>query len=849
MTPTLLDSGTRLIALAIAALCAALAGAGFWRGRGDRWPTVLAACGAAAAIALLLSDLFVLAAVRGHGGSSIGWNDHRWVLLAPWGQATLIAGVAAAVASIVLGALSARRIPGPGRRAAIIMARAGATLGALVLFLEPAVELRQVAREPNRVAILVDDSLSMSLRDQQGGPSRLERAAAILRASAATFRTLRQQHHLDFYRFSDALVPATEATAATGQATGQSTLLRLALEQVRARYDDRDLAGIVVLSDGVDTGGLGDALTAPGGGAPAQLDGGTRDFLRGLGTRIHTVWAARPGGKDVAVAKILADEFAFVRTVVKIEAIVRQSGYQRRRIPVTLSSEGKQLRRTEVELGPGRSEARVVFEFTPAQVGKFAYEISTPVAADEAVAENNRRALVLRVIRDKIRVLQVAGQPSWDVRALRGMLEQNPNVDLISFFILRTEDDIQLVPNDEMSLIPFPTEELFEEELPSFDLIVLQNFNFMPYGIGGYLDNIRSYVERGGALAMLGGPLSFSSGLYAGTPVGDLLPVLLEGNRPGLIDESEFTPVLTDLGARHPITALRLDAEDNRATWAALPPLEGANLVRDARPDAAVLLAHPRLRTRSGKPLPIMAAGEYRQGRTLAIMTDSLWYWGFRAAAREGDSGRHYARLWENAIRWLIRDPELRLLHLESDRVEYAAGTPVALRARLLDRDYAPRRDAAVEITVEPVQPAARPGPPAARATQPRRHTLKTDEAGEATHTALGLAPGVYRARGSATAAGRQVTADDVFLVRSGSAELDQPAAESGLMAALAATTGGQFIEDASSIPGDLAFEPPRIVRVDQRSDIEVWSKPHLMFVVLLLLGLEWGLRQRSGYL
>ena len=85
------------------------------------------------------------------------------------------------------------------------------------------------------------------------------------------------------------------------------------------------------------------------------------------------------------------------------------------------------------------------------------------------------------------------------------MLKSNPNVDLISFFILRTQDDVSLVPNDEMSLIPFPTRELFEQQLPSFDLIILQNFEYLPYGIGDYLENIRSYVEGGGGLAMLGG--------------------------------------------------------------------------------------------------------------------------------------------------------------------------------------------------------------------------------------------------------------------------------------------------------------------------------------------------------
>src|SRR5690606_22965890 len=189
------------------------------------------------------------------------------------------------------------------------------------------------------------------------------------------------------------------------------------------------------------------------------------------------------------------------------EAVIHATGYDARRIPVTLSSDGKAMRRKWIEVGPGDTSVTVAFEFTPSHVGKYVYKISVPAGDDEVVVENNSAWFVVRVIRDKIRVLQVAGQPSWDVRALRGMLKQNPNVDLISFFILRTEDDLRKAPNSEMSLIPFPTEELFEEELPSFDLVVLQNFEFAPYGIGQYLGNIRRYVEGGGGLMMLGGPL------------------------------------------------------------------------------------------------------------------------------------------------------------------------------------------------------------------------------------------------------------------------------------------------------------------------------------------------------
>src|SRR2546430_9531470 len=139
------------------------------------------------------------------------------------------------------------------------------------------------------------------------------------------------------------------------------------------------------------------------------------------------------------------------------------------------------------------------------------------------------------------------------------MLKSNPNVDLISFFILRTQDDVSLVPNDEMSLIPFPTRELFEQQLPSFDLIILQNFEYLPYGIGPYLEDIRSYVEGGGGLAMLGGAQSFTSGGYFGTPVAAALPVELYGpvdSRP-VLGAQRVAPQLTQACILQPVTVPR----------------------------------------------------------------------------------------------------------------------------------------------------------------------------------------------------------------------------------------------------------------------------------------------------
>ncbi|HEU4614593.1 MAG TPA: glutamine amidotransferase, partial [Kofleriaceae bacterium] len=269
---------------------------------------------------------------------------------------------------------------------------------------------------------------------------------------------------------------------------------------------------------------------------------------------------------------------------------------------------------------------------------------------------------------------------------------------------------------------------------------------------------------------------------------------------------------------------------------------EGVNLVAGAKSDATVLAVHPKLKTKNGKPMPVIVAGDYGKGRSLVFTTDTLWKWGFVAAARPGDQGRHYTKLWENSIRWLIQDPDLRNLHVDSDAVEYVPGAPVRVTVRLLGRDYQPLPKGTVSLVVKR-------GANPATAEQVQSKRLTVGEDGTAVYELGGLTPGVYRVQGSATIAGRQVDASDIFLVREGGTELDRPVGDPDMLEEIAATTGGSALGPIDELPAQLKMDPPRIVRVDRRTDIELWSRPGLLFLIVGLLGLEWLLRQRSGYL
>lgn len=563
------------------------------------------------------------------------YNEWSLLFLGGWGPGVLTLLVLLGLMVLGLSWYDLRDMQ-PHRRWTLITLRVLVYLIAVALLLEPALELKNVTKVKNHIAILVDTSLSQSLKVADGQTKRIERATAYVRDELKSLLTTPNDDHIfDLYTFDSELTPTNYSEVARGlDPQGDATHILEAIEEVTNRTGRRDLGGFVVISDGIDSGLLGGRVRRG-----ELVDRETTAFLERLGVPIHTLATASSEGlKDLSVEAVKYDDFAFVRNSISIDVTLRVVGFEPRRIPVVLKREGQLLQTREVEVGPDKTAYQVTFEFVPQQIGKEIYTVSTPHYEHEALTENNRKDFVLKVIRDKIRALQVVGRPSWDERFLRQLLKQNPNVDLISFFILRTGENAQVVPTSELSLIPFPTRELFEEELGSFDIVIFQNFNFRPYGMSQYLRRIAQYVRDGGGFVMVGGELSFTSGGYAGTPLADILPVMLSppGNRSTLLNEQEYNLELTDAGMRHPITQLAFEPALNRELWAKLPPLEGTNAVLGAKPGATVLGHHPRLRS-NGSPLPVVTVGEAQKGRVMAVTTDTTWKWSFHNFGLGGD--------------------------------------------------------------------------------------------------------------------------------------------------------------------------------------------------------------------
>jgi uncharacterized membrane protein len=451
-----------------------------------------------------------------------------------------------------------------------------------------------------------------------------------------------------------------------------------------------------------------------------------------------------------------------------------------------------------------------------------------PAAASDQVPENNDRAALLRVGRERLRALLVAGRPTWDVRFLRDFLKRDGSVDLVSFFILRAAADLTAAPTNELALIPFPTDELFREHLGSFDVVIFQNFDYAPYEMQTYLPRIRDYVQRGGSFVMIGGDRSFSEGRYAGTAIEEILPVKLGGA--GVLTGSFRAEVNKSL-ARHPIVALGPDPSLTRKTWQTLPPLHGMNMVTGIKDGAQVLLHHPRARLNGRARLPVLVVGEAGRGRVAAMTTDASWRWRF--AADDATVGSdEYELFWDRMIRWLTRDPLLEPARISTDREHYGAGAEISVSGRFRDNGYRPMKKARVALHV---QPASDEGPPV---------IADADEDGvlQAILRAP-TEPGAYEVVASVD--GKDL-AREVFIVERSGDELANLEAIPDRLQALAEKTGGRLFLGTEGVPplSELASSSRRATGVVSKQPL---LTPWFILLTILILGTTWVLRRRWG--
>lgn len=364
---------------------------------------------------------------------------------------------------------------------------------------------------------------------------------------------------------------------------------------------------------------------------------------------VHALLTGRRDETDRKITLVSAPRYGVVRERAKISFRVDDLGADEKPLgaggsaAVSLSVDGKEMFRAPAPIGE-----TISFDAPIDHPGRLIIELSAETRAGELTTLNNVVVLDITAIRDRLRVLLISGAPHPGERVWRNLLKSDPSVDLVHFTILRPiEKSDPFEQQDELALIPFPQDELFNEKLSAFDLVIFDRYDFP--GVLNLLNfmNIAQYVRDGGAVLVATGP-EFS-GVQALGGEGNFASVLpatpLGGAR-----EAPYRPQITEDGRRHPVTG-GLNGADIWGRWMRLVPA--------AARSGRALMAGP-----DGAPLLIV--DRVGQGRVGLLLSDHVWLW-----ARGFDGGGPHAELLRRVSHWLMKEPELeeeRLSLIEEGR-------------------------------------------------------------------------------------------------------------------------------------------------------------------------------------
>jgi hypothetical protein len=480
-----------------------------------------------------------------------------------------------------------------------------AALAALALALINPVFLDE-QREPLKsvVAVVVDRSQSQDIGDRA---KQTDEALAGLKQRLARFP-----------QFDVRVVEAGKAEAAEDRT---ETRLFSALNGAFRDVPPSRIGGAVMITDGQ----VHDA--------PA----GTPEFAAPL----HALITGQEHEKDRRIRFEKAPRFGLVGKPLDMTYRVIDSEGGSGSVDVRVSVNGEQV----------SVEHAVVGQETPLSVtvpnaGRNIVELSIPTEEGELTDTNNHTVALIDGIRENLRVLLVSGEPHAGERTWRNLLKSDASVDLVHFTILRPPEKQDGTPINELSLIAFPTRELFVDKINQFDLIIFDRYQHRDVLPILYYDYIAQYVEQGGALLIAAGPEYSGEQSIARTPLMPVLPAMPDGN----VVEKAFYPRLTDLGERHPVTRGLDGSQSEPPHWSRWFRTIGID-----KPEGQVVM-------KGADDRPLLVLDRKGEGRVGMLLSDQGWLW-----ARGYEGGGPHVQLYRRIAHWLMKEPELEEERLTAD--------------------------------------------------------------------------------------------------------------------------------------------------------------------------------------
>lgn len=721
---------------------------------------------------------------------------------------------------------------------------------------EPTAVVRSVREVRRRLPVLIDVSQSMSIKDQRKRPQDVVDAAVVLgllpmsatgdvnrasmeldpkqrqaiaeaarvdlagslllRSARPVLDGLNREFDVAYYVFGKTLRKlgdgenmATNSLAGLlAQETGTS--IADSLEAVANADRDVPLAGIVLLSDGLDTSSRR-----------------AEEVFRELGIQNMPVYPVPIGltdPDDVSIRNIVMQEVAFSGDLVPVRIQIRSKGYEKRTAAVTVLLNGRNVARSTVQLAGGLQFEEIFFNMDLYEKGAARVEIEIEPFVDEATADNNRVERSIRVVNEKINVLCIEGSPRWEYRYLMAMLKRDPRIKTT---FIATHAGPEIARNSSEYIARFPER---REDAFKYDLVILGDVDPAFFSGDEFLRLEELVRERGGSLLMLCGS-RYSPAGYTGTPVEGMLPVKFEPDAEWENVDDSVYPVLTTEGRSSLVMTLEHEQELNDQVWSRVAPLDRIPPLLAPRPGATVLMTLSDTSSRVDK-YPLVAWQRYGTGKCMLIGTDRLWLLRFKT----GD--KYHWRVWSQCIQFLTLSRlmgEHKRIRIETDRAIYPVDGQVQLYAHLLDDRFEPVTQSGFDVNVLQVD---LPG------AVPQGITLRPDANN----------PGLYEGFFSPTRPGRylveansgdsELSNTTEFQVSNLEPELSNTEMQTERLQRIADLSGGMCL-------GMLEFDKlPFLLNAGPEespvtTEISIWDSGWTVFLLVVLMGTEWIVRRR----
>ena len=686
----------------------------------------------------------------------------------------------------------------------------------IVCLLQPSLILSTVVPQQNFVGILIDDSQSMLLTDENGISRSSFVNDAFTSDESELVRQLSDRFALRFFRFSDVAGRIDSPAELTYE--GTHTNLARALDVAREELSGVPLSGLVMITDGADNDNqpLAESLVS----------------LQAAGVPVFTVGVGEETiAPDIELGRIEMPRAVLEGSSLTVDAVITQMGFGSSTVPLIVEDELRIIAEETVELGPDREPvvARIYFELEGVGPRRVTFRI--PPQPGERVNRNNTRSVQVEVRGEREKVLYFEGEPRFEVKFMRRAVQEDENIQLVVLQRTAESKFLRLDVDDGNELeFGFPTS---REEMYRYRALILGSVE-ASFFTHDQLQIIADFVsERGGGLLFLGGHGAFAEGGWQGTPVEEVMPVVLgppTDDPQGFFAEVKVTP--TQAGLAHPSVLLGAEQDQVRERWNSLPTVTTVNPISQVRPGATALLSG------SGDQLAleqiVLAFQRYGRGKSIALTIQDSWLWQMHADVPLEDQSHEI--FWQQMIRWLV-DGVPEAVEAVTDQEQVEPGENVQLVTNVSDSSYIEVNNATVTARIT--------SPTGMVEELPVDWTVQRD--GEYSVEFRPLEEGEYEVEVTAERNGEILGSDKTYLyTASRDDEYFSASRRTQTLRRIADETGGLFYtpEDVSSLPEDIRVTGAGVTLVEE---LDLWDMPFLFILLLTLMGAEWGFRRIRG--